>query len=145
MFKPHITLCSKLTSFEHHSGVAHHRGPCRPQGLRPFDQPIDRIRNIFLTIHARSPKIYKGSIVHSDDRPSHYVKSFSGLQKGENDAPLRIHLALILGSKASVSQTWTQRWHVLVFPRDNEWPLSGESAHTLASSLGFHGASMSDH
>ena len=61
-------------------------------------------------------KIYKGSTIHWDDRPNHFFKSASGLQKGENDAPLWIHLALILGSKASISQTWTQRWHVLVFP-----------------------------
>jgi len=75
--------------------------------------------------------------VHSDDRPNHYLESSSGLQKGENDAPPRIHLALLLGSKASVSQTWTRRWPVLVFPRDNEWPLSGESVHALALPLGF--------
>ena len=33
--------------------------------------------------------------------------------------------------------TWSWRWPMLVFPRDNEWPLSGESVHALASSLGF--------
>ena len=78
------------------------------------------------------PKIYKGSTIHSDDRPIHYLESSSGLQKGENNAPLRIHLALILGSKASVSHTWTQKWHVMMFLWHNEWPLSGESVHTLA-------------
>ena len=59
------------------------------------------------------------------------------MQKGETGAPLRIHLALLLGSKALVSQIWTRRWPVLVFPRDNEWPLSGESVHALALPLGF--------
>ena len=90
MIKRHIALCSKLTSFEHHSGAAHSHGPCLPQGLRPF----------FLTIHARLQNIYKRSTVHSDNLPNHYLESSSGLQKGENDAPQRIHLALILGSKA---------------------------------------------
>ena len=40
------------------------------------------------------PKIYKGTTAHSDDHPNHYLKSSSKLQKGENNAPLRINLAL---------------------------------------------------